>query len=103
MKMKRGTKQQLVVCIFLFFVVAFLTLVVASIIIPWCWLAVCVPVSAVVAIESATIVVCIVLHPTVIVVVAAIVTPGVMRTQKMKHTKEKTMSNQNYTGSGNSS
>lgn len=74
--------NQLVICIalrlfFLFFVS--LTLVVASIIIPWCWLTVCTPASAVAAIESTTIIVCTVLHPTVIVVVTAIVTPGVKR------------------------
>lgn len=73
-----------------------LTLAVASIIIPWCWLAVSIPASAAVTIESATIIVCIVLHPTVIVVVAAIVTPGVMNTMKNVQ-KEKTMSNKNCT------
>lgn len=76
-----------------------LTLAAASIIIPRCWLAVCIPASAAVAIESATIVVGIVLHPTVIVVVAAIVTPRVMN--KKVRMKRKTMSNKNYAGSGN--
>lgn len=51
------------------------TLAVARITIPWCWLAVCTPVSAAVAIESATIIVCIALHPTVIVAAAVIVAP----------------------------
>lgn len=73
-----------------------LTLAVASIIIPWCRLAVSIPVSAAVAIESATIIVCIVLHPTVIVVVAAIVTPRVMNRIKSVQ-NEKTMSNKNST------